>query len=374
LAKKPAAARGRRQIEDTRRWSSDTLLRLVTESFTDFAIMTMDPAGKVEYWNPGAEVIFGYSEAEMLGRSADVIFTAEDRKQRAPEKEREVALVKGRASDERWHARKDGSLFYASGVMVPLFENTALLGFSKIARDLTQQVQAETALRERGMLKRLVDAQEDERQRIARDLHDQLGQHLTALRLRLEGLKANYGAEPAMIRAIDQTQRLAQKIDNDVTFLAWELRPTALDNLGLRNALAHYLIEWSKNYGIPSEFHTARLRKNRLDPEIEINLYRIAQEALNNVLKHAKAGKVSCLLEFRKDDVVLVIEDDGVGFDPGRKRSKSKRGKGLGMIGMRERAALLGGTLEIESAPGAGTTVIVRVPIRPTLTDKSKVA
>jgi signal transduction histidine kinase len=190
--------------------------------------------------------------------------------------------------------------------------------------------------------------------------------------LKLEGLKANYGAEPAMMHAIDEAQQQALQIDREVSFLTWELRPTALDNLGLRNALGSYVVEWSKNYGIAAEFHTARLRKTRLTPNVEINLYRIAQEALNNALKHARATKVDILLEYRKEEVVLIIEDNGRGFDLGRKLRKKKDGQSLGLIGMRERAALLGGTLVIESSPGAGTTVIARVPMKLVLTAKRK--
>lgn len=223
---------------------------------------------------------------------------------------------------------------------------------------------AEQAQREREILKRIVEAQEDERRRIARELHDQLGQRLTALRLKLEGLKSNYAAEPAMIKAIDDLQRQAQKIDDDISFLSWELRPTALDTLGLRNALGNFVKEWSRNYGIKAEYHTARARWARLVPEIEINLYRIAQEALNNILKHARASKADVMLEYSKQDVVLVVEDNGAGFVPNKKVRGTNRGRGLGLIGMRERAALLGGVVEIESSRGKGTTVIARVPAR----------
>jgi signal transduction histidine kinase len=273
----------------------------------------------------------------------------------------QTALETGKAEDERWHVRKDGSLFYASGVMQPMRTDSGG-GFVKICRDQTDKLEAQTAIRDRRMLKRLVQTQEDERKRISRDLHDQLGQQLTALRLKLEALRANHALEPKLLNAIDETQELAQQIDSDVSFLTWELRPTALDNLGLRNALANFVVEWSKNYGIPAEFHTARLRKARLMPEIDINLYRIAQEALNNTLKHAKATKVDVLLEFGKSDVVLVIEDNGIGFNPEARSKPKDSGQGLGLIGMRERAALLGGTLQIESARHKGTTIIARVP------------
>jgi signal transduction histidine kinase len=274
-----------------------------------------------------------------------------------------TALDKGRSEDERWHLRKDGTQFFASGVMQPL-RSDGVLGFVKICRDQTDKLEAQTAIRERGMLKRLVEAQEEERQRIARDLHDNMGQHLTALRLKLEGLKANYAAEPAMMKAIDETQAQAKRVDDEVSFMTWELRPTALDNLGLKNALGNFVKEWSKNYGVDAEFHSARSRRTRLTPEAEINLYRIAQEALNNVVKHAKASKADVMLEYGQESVVLVIEDNGQGFDVKAAERTSKKSKRLGLVGMRERAALLGGTLEIESARLKGTTVIARIPVR----------
>jgi signal transduction histidine kinase len=166
-----------------------------------------------------------------------------------------------------------------------------------------------------------------------------------------------------MMKALDETQEQAKKIDDEVSFMSWELRPTALDNLGLRNALGNFVEEWSKNYKIKAEFHAVRVKRSRLEPEAEINLYRIAQEALNNVFKHAKAKKVDVILEFGKDSVVLVIEDNGVGFNPKNVGLGKKKG-GLGLVGMQERAALLGGNLEIESTRSKGTTIIARVPIR----------
>src|SRR5262249_20490986 len=156
-------------------------LRMLMESFTDFAIFTMDLNGRITDWNYGAEVIFSYSARDIVGKSADVVFTPEDRAASIPDKERETARKKGRASDNRWHVRKNGVRFFASGVMVPLYDDRKLIGFAKIARDLTSSILAEETMREREMLKRLVEAQEEERQRIARDLHDQLGQQLTAL-------------------------------------------------------------------------------------------------------------------------------------------------------------------------------------------------
>lgn len=140
--------------------------------------------------------------------------------------------------------------------------------------------------------------------------------------------------------------------------LAWELRPAALDDVGLEAALHELLRQWSSTQGVAADFHTALGDRPRLGGAIELQLYRIVQEALNNVGKHANAKNVSVLLERRGDDLTLIIEDDGRGFDV-----EALRGAGLGLIGMQERVASLGGHLDFESAPGRGTTLFVRIPI-----------
>jgi signal transduction histidine kinase len=162
---------------------------------------------------------------------------------------------------------------------------------------------------------------------------------------------------------IAELSDIAQRLDSDVDFLAWELRPTALDDLGLIVALSTYAQEWSKHFGVEVNFHSAGLGGTRLAPLVETNLYRIVQEALNNVSKHAAATHVDLLLERRDGDAVLIVEDDGRGFDLERVKM-SGTDRGLGLVGMRERAALVGGTVEIESKPGEGTTVFVRVPVK----------
>jgi two-component system, chemotaxis family, CheB/CheR fusion protein len=216
--------------------------------------------------------------------------------------------------------------------------------------------------RVKGLLKRLVTVQEDERRRIARDLHDHLGQQMTALRLNLESLKTTPDATDRLRERVEQTDRIAERLDADVEFLAWELRPAGLDDIGLPGTLSKFLREWSNHCGIVAELHVSGLDDQRLGPEIETSLYRIAQEALNNVYKHARADRADVLLERRDDQIILIVEDDGVGFDP---TAAVQRGgdRGLGVIGMHERAALAGGTLDIESEVGTGTTIFVRVPL-----------
>jgi PAS domain S-box-containing protein len=380
--------------------SSEERMALMVDSLTDYAIFSIDSGGKINSWNSGAEVIFGYPQEQILGLSWEILFLPEDIARGIPSKEMRMARQKGRASDDRWHLRKDGTRFFATGVTMPLYVGKVLTGYAKIASDLTEkQRQAEqlqrafdelevrvkertrelaesnlalvqemdereVAERQRiDLLGRLVTSQEFERRRIARDLHDQLGQRLTALRLKIASLKEISSRDEEIASRVERLQEIAEQLDSEVSFLAWELRPTALDDLGLVDAVGAFVKEWSRHYEIAADFHASGLAKARLSHDTETHLYRITQEALNNITKHAGAKYVTVLLEKRDENIILIIEDDGAGFDPGAKRVKTEAGNGLGLVGMKERATLIGGELEIESAPGDGTTIYVRVPL-----------
>ncbi len=210
-------------------------------------------------------------------------------------------------------------------------------------------------------LHRIAVAQEAERRRIARDVHDHIGQSLTALRLNLESMQERGGGNGEFVREISRTCEQAKKLDADMSLLVWQMRPGVLDTHGLASAVNSFIREWSLNHGIDAEFQ-ASSSERRLLPEIETNLYRIIQEALNNIVKHAKATKVSITINYLTDEAVLVIEDDGLGFDTEADAIHTTEGSGFGLIGMKERALLVGGRLEIESTPGSGTAILVRVP------------
>lgn len=386
---------------------SRELFHLIVENVQDFAIFMTDLQGRIRSWNPGVERLLGYSEAEFIGQPASLIFAPEaDSEQVASEQEMRTALAAGRAEDRRWHKRKDGARFWGNGLLM-LLRNEAgePRGFAKILRDETARKQSEEELRrahdelerrveertrelqqmsedlraeatERrlgqeqitDLLRRIIDTQEIERRRIARDLHDNLGQQLTGLRLNLDLLKETCGAQAEVCQRIEQTQEIAKRIEAEVDFIAWELRPAALDHLGLAAALDTFVQEWAKHYQMAAEFHSTGFSDLRLSAEIEINLYRIAQEALNNITKHAAASHAAVLLERRDQQGVLIIEDDGQGFDPSTATGGEK---GMGLLSMRERAEQVGGRLEIETTPGAGTAVYVRVPLRYAATKKS---
>ena len=211
------------------------------------------------------------------------------------------------------------------------------------------------------LLSQLVNAQEFERRRIARELHDQLGQQLTSFRMKLEALKEENPNRQPVQDKVSELLLLTTRLDSNIDFLAWELRPVALDDLGLAAALRNYTVRWAQQFGKTAQFHTSGFEDRRPDHQIETNLYRIAQEALNNVAKHSHATQVDVILERRDHQAVLIIEDNGVGFDV--IDDPTSDGDRMGLTGMRERAALIGGALEIESTLKNGTTVLVRVPL-----------
>ena len=231
------------------------------------------------------------------------------------------------------------------------------------ARVATEQQLAERIVRDQerdAWLRSLINAQEDERRRVARELHDEMGQHLTGLMLGLQTLRAN--ARGAADESVTSLQEIVTGMDRGVRRLARDLRPAALDDLGLLATLAHYVDEWSRQTGITAEF-TNRNCDRRLESPVEISIYRIAQEALTNVARHAHARYASVVVECRDDEVVIVIDDDGRGFALG---DGSARAGHFGLIGIRERTAALGGRTVIESSAN-GTSVFVALPISSTV-------
>ncbi|MGV7030582.1 sensor histidine kinase [Methylobacterium symbioticum] len=218
------------------------------------------------------------------------------------------------------------------------------------------------------LLRRLGEAQENEQRRIARELHDQVGQTVTGLSLGLKSLERLLagGASDEADRHVQWLQTLAGEIGRDIHRAAVDLRPTALDDLGLREALATLLSTWSRRHGIRADLEFVG-EAARVPAPIETAAYRIVQEALTNVLKHARASTVSVSVEHRADEMRVVVEDDGVGFDaeavPGPPTDDSPAKPQLGLSGIRERLSLLNGTLALETSPGVGTTLFVDIPV-----------
>jgi signal transduction histidine kinase len=318
-----------------------------------------------------------------------MLFTPEDRAAAALDRGIERARHDGRILEERVYLRKNGTRLACSSVTTPLGDD-AVLGFVTVARDLTaqrdaadalvratagmearvaertQNLQREVARRTAAhdhvtdLMHRLVASREEERAEVARDLHEQLGSQVSALRLALEQVRdrpsAPQPADETVMHALQLTEALGSKVD----FLVWQLRPDLLDELGLAAALTRFARDWSTHHGVRVEVHTPAALAG-VSRDAEVTFYRIAQEALNNIAAHAHATQADVSLDVRDGVLELVVRDDGIGFGP----TANEGGRGLGLLGMRERASLVGATLDVASAPGGGTRVTLRYPLSP---------
>jgi signal transduction histidine kinase len=209
----------------------------------------------------------------------------------------------------------------------------------------------------RDAFRRVVQAQELERRRLARELHDETGQALTSILLGLKPLEEALADHPARAALAELREQVVSALQ-EVRRLAVELRPAVLDDFGLVPALERLTHAFAEQSDIRVDFHSA-LGNRRLPSEVETMLYRVVQEALTNIVKHANAHNISVSVARRESTVAAVIEDDGAGFDP-----RAVRDEGVGLLGMRERLSFLDGRLEIESSPGSGTTIVAEVPLR----------
>ena len=371
-----------RQIEER--------FRLLVEGAKDYAMFLLDPGNVITFWSAGAERLFGWTREEAEGQPGDLIFTPEDRARRAVEKEISIALAEGKALDRRWHLRKDGSRFWIDGIMMRLDDEAGkgFRGLAKIARDATDERRAEEELRhardeleqrvlertaelvasnkqlqqtiaEREQLERhLLEISEREKRRIGEDLHDVVCQELTATALLLKS-HANrlQGKNPTVAQTLNES---AQTVNRNVSLardLARGLQPAELTAAGLNRTLRDLAEQASENGAINCEFRAARGVRVR-DDTFALHLYRIAQEAVTNAVKHSGAKNILITLDRDDGTICLTVGDDGKGL------SIRKRHKGLGLHLMKYRANVLGGTLQIESGKRDGTTVTACLPAR----------
>lgn len=226
---------------------------------------------------------------------------------------------------------------------------------------LVTELKLEETVRQE-LLKKVISAQEDERRRISRELHDETSQSLTSLILGLKLLSELQDPAKSPTMA-SELKDLASSTLQEVHRLAVELRPTVLDDMGLVPAIERFVNSFTSQYNIDVDLHVQNKINRRLPGEIEITLYRIVQEALTNVAKYAEALNTAILLELKPDYVNLIVEDDGCGFDVYQTLQSTVKDNHLGIAGMKERTALLGGEFTIESSPGKGTTVYARIPV-----------
>ncbi len=323
-------------------------------------IARLDTRGRYLSVNRAYAGMLGYRPEELIGMDwQEAVHPKESGKVRAI---RRRMLSDERSEVELLGVRKDHSLFWKQAVMVKVRDEqgewTAHYCFMK---DITDRKRAEKALRGYAgrlqiLSRRLIEAQEAERRRIALELHDEIGQALTALKMNIQAAQATAGPGPGTGRLEESLEIIARTI-GQVRDLSLDLRPSMLDDLGLVAALRWYLDRQAQRVGYRARF-AADPDEIQLDPA-----FRVAQEALTNVARHAHARRVEVMLRLRDGALRLAVRDDGAGFDPGPTLRRGARGEGLGLLGMRERATQLGGRVAIRSSPGRGTVVRLTVPV-----------
>jgi two-component system, chemotaxis family, CheB/CheR fusion protein len=384
-----------RDITQHRR--ADTLLRASEERFRllianvkDYAIFALDPEGRVASWNRGAERIKGYSAEEIVGKHFSIFYPPEDVQSGKPDWMLKTAIAEGRVEQEGWRLRKDGSRFWANVVITALWgSDGALRGFSKVTRDITERMQAHEALRKtneelrsenadrraaeeklraseqslRELSGQLLRTQDEERRHIATELHDVTAQNLAAISLYLGRVDQSTSSLDANARqALSESLSLVEQCSREVRTLSYVMYPPGLDEAGLPSAIRWLVEGFAKRSGIAVEVDIAK-EWPRLSRDAEIAIFRIAQECLANVHRHSGSPSATVRLARRENEILLEVKDSGKGILPGSFELKAGGALGVGLRGMQERLRQFGGSLNIESSSGVGTTVTAVLPL-----------
>jgi PAS domain S-box-containing protein len=358
----------RRLVDEAELREIEARKAAMLESAID-AVVAIDHRGLITEFNPTAERVFGYSRAEVIGRPmSDLMVPPSLRERHRRAFARYLATgestILGRPV-EITAMRADGTEFPVE-LAVARIDLPGPPTFTAYIRDISHRKRRERALqdsldRRRQLEALLIHAQESERKRIAWDLHDDSIQVMTAVAFRLRAFRRRVAEDPGLADQLDELEGVVGEAIRRLRGLLFELRPLVLDREGLAPALRQHL-ETLGREGILGSLES-RLRTEP-SPETRALLYRLAQEALTNVVKHARAERVDVLLEERGEGVALRVRDDGAGFSPERQPPRPGH---LGLVAMRERAEIFGGWCRVQSAPGAGTTVDVWVPVQPAL-------
>lgn len=349
---------------------SEARLQTVANLVPDL-LWSNDPAGRADWFNQRWLDYTGQTPDDARGDGWTAVIHPEDRELARSRFEQAIAegvplrsehRVRDANGEYRWFLVQAAPLRDAEGQIVRWFGAATDIHEQRGVRDvLEQRVQVRTreltdlSAQRQQLLERLVNATEEERQRIARELHDEMGQHITALRVGLEALQA-----PG--ESVERMTRIVERLDQSVDRLTIQLRPPSLDHLGLHGAISSLAEDFSAASGVRVDVHLPGLDGVRFSDPLESTIYRVVQEALTNVWKHSGAKAASIILEYEGNALRLIIEDDGHGFESdGALDGEAVRGR-FGLLGIRERLALAGGSLEIESHEGGGTTLYIRVP------------
>lgn len=354
------------------------LFRLLIQSIRDYAIFVLDPEGNVLTWNPGAEAMKGYTKDEIVGKHFSKFYLPEAVESGWPQRELTLAQKEGRFADEGWRVRKDGTSFWASVIISALrSEDGKLSGFAKVTQDLTERRQAEERIQAlnrelhnrvsqldesrrvielrtlelQKLSARLMQIQDEERRRLARELHDDLGQQLAAIKMML-----------GKVSGSEEVREMTDAAISTVRNLSYLLHPPLLDETGLRAALHWYIDGLETRSGIKISLTVTPQIFPRLSADIETTIFRVVQESLTNVYRHANSESARVEIEKQPEWVMVRVRDYGKGVSPettGRSRSS---GLGVGIAGMRERVRQFGGEVTVSRAE-PGTLVETKIPL-----------
>ena len=358
---------GERQSADLAMKASEMRYRRLFETAQDGILMLNADTGKIDDVNPFLTDMLGYTREQLLGNKLWEI---------SPFKDTKASKAEFRELQREAYVRYDDLPLETSdgrSMNVEFVSNLYQVNGGKVVqchiRDITKRKQADGKLkasrrRLQALSRRLVEVQETERRRLARELHDEIGQALTVIEMNVQALLASPGTD-ALAPRLKQSLEVVERVQEQVHDLSLNLRPSMLDDLGLEPALRWCTERQAALAGLQAEVRADPLEQ-RLDPMIETECFRVAQEALTNVVKHARARTVTVELTKNDEDgqLHLSVRDDGVGFDVANLREQAVRGASLGLLSMEERATLAGGGLECDSIPGQGTEVHAWFPLK----------
>ncbi|SAL02380.1 PAS/PAC sensor signal transduction histidine kinase [Caballeronia calidae] len=334
---------------------TDAAFRLLVDTVQDYAIFLLDAHGNVATWNNGARRIKGYAAHEIVGRHFSVFYPPDDIAAGKPEIELTTAARDGRIEDEGWRIRKDSTRFWANVVVTALRDaHGNLIGFAKVTRDMTDRLRLAELQRARELSAHVQTALENERASIARELHDDLGQQLAALKMQLSILDTSAQG----VRVKQQSLEQIDTIIASVRRIAAGLRPPVLDDLGLFAAIDWLVCDFRRRYDLDIHLHIEG-EETGFDTIASTSVFRLVQEALTNVVRHARASEVRIEIICARSRCRLSVEDDGRGADLAQPRGIGA----FGLLGMSERVRQLGGVIEFHSAPGQGFRIAADIPL-----------
>jgi PAS domain S-box-containing protein len=317
--------------------------------------------GLWQYANRELERMHGYSGEEIIGKNFELSEPKENRAQARESLQRALSGERFKGEFKRY--LRNGSYGYHEYNVQPVYQNGEIVAIEGFINDTTERKQAEDLVRNLSQM--LIQAQEHERKKISYELHDSIAQNLSSLKIGYDMLLKDPSViSPELMEKTAELSKLTEQINIAVRNLAYDLQPPGLEELGLVKALEMYCEDFSENRGVKVDFHSAGIHMLTLDFHTSIHLYRLVQEGLSNISKHADTDRGKIMLLGASPNIILRIEDDGKGFDITEQERFLGYKKGIGLQSMKERVNLLGGQITIKSRPMQGTKILIIIPFK----------